>query len=52
LTEVGLVNCQQMPQGMRYISKSGNVMKFSLEMPVNDDGLYQLQCPQSADQAR
>jgi hypothetical protein len=40
---------KRVPAGMRYVSRSGDVITWSLEMPVNDDGLFGLRCPHSAD---
>ncbi len=40
---------KRVPSGMRYVSRTGDVITWSLEMPVNDDGLFGLLCPYSAD---
>ncbi len=40
---------KRVPPGMRYVSRTGDVITWSLEMPVNDDGLFGFQCPDSAD---
>lgn len=40
---------KRVPPGMRYVSRAGDVITWSLEMPVNDDGLFGLLCPYSAD---
>lgn len=40
---------KRVPSGMRYVSRAGDVITWSLEMPVNDDGLFGLLCPCSAD---
>jgi hypothetical protein len=40
---------KRVPSGMRYVSRAGDVITWSLEMPVNDDGLFGLLCPYGAD---
>jgi hypothetical protein len=40
---------KRVPSGMRYVSRAGDVITWSLEMPVNDDDLFGLLCPYSAD---
>lgn len=40
---------QRLPAGMRYVSRSGHKITWSLDLPTNEDGLFALRCPQVSD---